>query len=125
MRTGFYKRKNSPRGSVGRTFRLTLEFPEEMRKLQVKKVRVKRTYRNPVFVAMEWQAMIDSGECETRADLSRKLGVSRARVTQVLNLLNMDKRKLKAIVKMGDALSFSKRITERNLRDSNYQTKKG
>ena len=31
--------------------------------------------------------MLDKGECATQADLARKLGVSRARVTQVLGLL--------------------------------------
>jgi hypothetical protein len=34
-----------------------------------------------------YQALLDSGEVETRAELARFLGVSRARVTQVLNRL--------------------------------------
>ena len=124
MRTGFYKRKNSPDSSVGRTFRLTLEFTDEMRKLQVKKNRMTKTYRNPVFVAMEWQAMIDSGECESRADLARKLCVSRARVTQMLQLLEIDKTTLEELVNHGDRLPFAQRITERKLRSIKKQPEK-
>jgi len=37
--------------------------------------------------AIEWQALIGTNGIETRADLARYLGVSRARVTQVLDRL--------------------------------------
>jgi uncharacterized membrane protein len=37
--------------------------------------------------AMDWQALIGTKGIKTRADLSRHLGISRARVTQVLNQL--------------------------------------
>ena len=37
--------------------------------------------------ARYYQSLLDSGEVETRAELARHLGVSRARVTQVLNRL--------------------------------------
>ena len=43
---------------------------------------------NPVRVAREWKrAMEDRGE--SRADLARRLGVSRARVSQVLGILDL------------------------------------
>ena len=32
----------------------------------------------------EWQRMLEAGEVATRAELARRVGVSRARVTQVL-----------------------------------------
>lgn len=35
-------------------------------------------------MAKRWQAMLDTGQARNRADLARRLGVSRARVTQVL-----------------------------------------
>ena len=38
--------------------------------------------------AERWAAMIDGEVIKTRADLARKLGVSRARVTQVLGALH-------------------------------------
>ncbi len=39
-------------------------------------------------VAKRWQAMLDTGQVRNRADLARHLGVSRARVTQVLGPAN-------------------------------------
>jgi hypothetical protein len=35
--------------------------------------------------AMNWQALIGTNDIESKADLARYFGVSRARVTQVLN----------------------------------------
>jgi Mn-dependent DtxR family transcriptional regulator len=39
-------------------------------------------------LARHYQALLDSGKFESRAALARHLGVSRARVTQVLKRLN-------------------------------------
>ena len=39
---------------------------------------------------MKYKAYLDSGEATSQADLARKLGVSRAKVTQMLNLLKLD-----------------------------------
>ena len=39
--------------------------------------------------ALEWEAMLGSPGIETRADLARHLGVSRARVTQALAVLTV------------------------------------
>jgi hypothetical protein len=36
------------------------------------------------LLAGEWQSLIDGGEVRDRADLARRMGVSRARITQVL-----------------------------------------
>jgi CRP-like cAMP-binding protein len=43
--------------------------------------------RDRMRLAHHYQALLDSGQVETRAELARYLGVSRARVTQVLNRL--------------------------------------
>ena len=48
-----------------------------------------KRYRNPIAVAQEWQRMLSAGECASRVDLARKLGMMRARVTQVLSLLDL------------------------------------
>lgn len=42
---------------------------------------------DPVRLARYYQSLLDSGKFESRAALARYLGVSRARVTQVLNRL--------------------------------------
>jgi DNA invertase Pin-like site-specific DNA recombinase len=43
-----------------------------------------RRFQGSIEVAAEWQARLDSGVATTRAELARQLGVTRARVTQVL-----------------------------------------
>lgn len=43
--------------------------------------------RDRMRLARYYQSLLDSGEVSTRAELARHLGVSRARVTQVLNRL--------------------------------------
>jgi len=74
-----------------------------------------RQYRNPIVVAQGWQRMLDKGECASRADLVRQLGVSRARVTQVLGLLDFVPEVLEAVIGLGDPLS-GPFVTERRLR---------
>ena len=43
--------------------------------------------RDRMRLARHYQSLLDSGEVLTRAELARYLGVSRSRVTQVLNRL--------------------------------------
>jgi len=58
---------------------------------------------------------LDSGECSSAADLARKLGVSRARVSQVLNLLRLSPEVLDRIAALGDPVP-GRGVTERKLR---------
>jgi len=44
--------------------------------------------RDPLHLARYYQSLLDSGKFESRAALARYLGVSRARVTQVLKRLD-------------------------------------
>ena len=44
--------------------------------------------RDRMRLASYYQSLLDSGEVGTKAELARYLGISRARVTQVLNRLN-------------------------------------
>ena len=60
--------------------------------------------------------MLDSGGYESKAELARKLGVSRARVTQVLNLLKLNPTMIRKITQLGDPLG-SPVMTERKLRE--------
>ena len=43
--------------------------------------------RNPIHTALQWQQMLATDNTLCMAEIARKTGVSRARVTQVLNLL--------------------------------------
>jgi hypothetical protein len=60
--------------------------------------------------------MIDIGEAKNQSDLARKLGVSRVRVCQVLNLLKLDDELIRAIEKLGDPMP-SRIVTSRMLRN--------
>ncbi|MBI2935769.1 MAG: ParB/RepB/Spo0J family partition protein, partial [Chloroflexi bacterium] len=63
-----------------------------------------KQHRNPVAVAQEWQALLDTGEVASRAVLARRLGVSRAHVTQVLRLLQLAPEVINSVVALGDPL---------------------
>ena len=59
--------------------------------------------------------MIDNNEVKNQANLGRKFSISRARVTQILDLLKLDSLVIQKLEKLGDPLK-SKIITERMLR---------
>ena len=59
--------------------------------------------------------MIEDGTVGSRAELARHLGVSRARVTQVLQLLTLSPSVIDATVQLGDPLS-ERIVSQRSLR---------
>ena len=59
--------------------------------------------------------MIDLGEVKNQAELARMKGISRARVTQILNLLKLDKSIIDKLENIGDPMD-KKIISERELR---------
>lgn len=59
--------------------------------------------------------MINNGHIKNKADLARKLGISRARVTQILRLLKLDILVVQELKRFGNPLK-SRIITERMLR---------
>ena len=64
--------------------------------------------------------MIDNGEAKSQADLARMLGITRARVNQILRLLKLDEERIESLKSMGDPLA-SKIISERKLRQLSLQ----
>lgn len=74
--------------------------------------KVGKKFRNPVFLAREWQQALNSGDATNAAELARSSKVSRARVTQVLNLLKLSPGALEMITSPGDPLT-SQIVTER------------
>ena len=79
-----------------------------------------KTFRNPIILAREMAIMMEIEEL-SRADLARKLGLSRARVTQILNLLELPEIMITEIEEMGDYWS-RQLVTERQLRRSIKQS---
>jgi len=98
-----------------RTFSVVLKFPDLKKEHKAKEFSPSRLYRNPVNLAREWQKALGNGDCSSPANLARKLGVSRARVNQILRLLRLAPEVSKAIVALGDPLP-SPIVTERRLR---------
>ena len=101
----------SPDCNIDRTFTSTFYFPHQVMKTN----QISRIYRNPIYLAKEYKKMIDSGEVKTQAELARIKGISRARITQILDLLKLNSLILQELEKLGDPLK-SKIITERMLR---------
>jgi hypothetical protein len=62
-------------------------------------------HRNPVTLAREWKEALERGEYASKADLARNKGISRARVTQILNLLKLDAEVQEMVVRLGDPAS--------------------
>jgi len=49
--------------------------------------------------------MIDSGEAKNQTELAKFKGISRARVTQILNLLKLDSLIIQELERLGDPLN--------------------
>jgi hypothetical protein len=104
----------SPNGLKGRTFRAIFEMPTAPFNHNLIRIG-KRQYRNPIFLAIEWRKVLDDGKFASLAELSRDLKVSRARVTQILNLLKLTPEVIEMISSLGDPIT-SPIIPERRLR---------
>ena len=101
----------SPDCNIDRTFVSTFYFQTVVEKPSSPN----KTYRNPIYLAREYKEMIDTGEVKNQAELARIKGISRARVTQILNLLKLDKNMIDSLEQIGDPMD-SKIISERELR---------
>jgi hypothetical protein len=74
-----------------------------------------KVYRNPIALAREWQRALSDTPNMSGANLARRLGVSRARISQVLRLLDLAPEAVGIIVAFGDPLP-APIVTERSLR---------
>jgi len=66
-------------------------------------------------LAKEYKHLIVSGKVKNQAELARIKGISRARVTQILNLLKLDKSIINSLENIKDPMD-SKIISEKYLR---------
>ena len=105
-----------------------LDLPVETRPLpeppKVTRLRKKAAARRPPKLppvvealrrAKEYERLLDGGEVKTRADLARRLGLSRARVTQVMYLLELAPE-IRRYVEALEPTTERPFITERRLR---------
>ena len=111
-----WKCLGSPDCSIDRTFICQFYFQATVKKPSTPK----KTYRNPIYLAREYKKMIDSGKVKNQAKLARIKGISRARVTQILNLLKLGKNIIDNLKQIGDSMD-KKVISERGLRKIIHQ----
>jgi len=97
--------------NIDRTFTSTFYFPRKITKAK----QITPLYRNPIFLAKEYEQMIDNGQVKNQSDFARKLGISRVRICQILGLLKLDPLIIQELERLGDPLKL-KIITERMLR---------
>ena len=65
--------------------------------------------------AIEWQALLESGDATNQADIARRQGITRARVTQVMGLLQLAPKIQEYILFLPET-THRPAITERALR---------
>ena len=81
-----WKLSSSPDCNIDRTFISTFYFPKKVTKANP----ITRIYRNPIYLAKEYKEMIDKSQVKNQSGLARKLGISRVRICQILNLLKIN-----------------------------------
>jgi hypothetical protein len=87
---------------------------------QLSKPRPQKTPRTPRVAellrkAIEWKELLESGKGVTQADIARREGLSRARVTQIMDLLNLAPDIREYILSMPETVRRAV-VTERALR---------
>jgi hypothetical protein len=100
--------------SIDKTFQAKFEMCQKSPAISLVKAG-KRHYRNPIFLARERRQAFDDGRYASPSAFARHLKVSRARVTQIMNLLQLSPEATKMISSLVDALE-SPTVAERRLR---------
>lgn len=65
--------------------------------------------------AIEWETLLDSGRIANQADIARREGITRGRVTQVIGMLRLAPEIQERILSLPDTLHRPS-VTERELR---------
>lgn len=97
--SSYSEKLGSPCRIKDRTFSCSFELPSRQAEPDPRK-----PYPNPMVLAQAWQRRLDIGAAESRADLARQLGVSRAHVTQVLRLLRLAPGAKQVVLALGDPM---------------------
>lgn len=64
-------------------------FQDNMEERVGKKMASQSPVRHPIQTALEWRQMLAADTTLTMATIARNMGLSRARVTQIMNLLDL------------------------------------
>jgi hypothetical protein len=92
-------------------------LPERVRRARAKPPKEPKTPRVVELLrkAIEWQRQLDAGEIASQADIARREGITRARVTQILRLLRLAPEIQKHVLRLPDT-DQRPSVTERALR---------
>lgn len=74
-----------------------------------------KTYSIPLSLALEYKRLLNTPEIGSQTARARKVGVSPARVSQLLRLFKLPADVQQSVIQMGDPLT-SRKVTERKLR---------
>ena len=92
IRSSYFRRKWLPGAdNCGNFFERFTFCPESLQR-RAKRAgpdTPKKQYQHPLLRAYEFQELLEAGVVNNRADLARRYGLSRARVTQVMSLLRL------------------------------------
>jgi len=94
----------SPEGHELGTFKLVLELPNFVRQPKAVQPKAIITRPNPIVMVEGWQMAIQSGEVVSKAQLAAKLGLTRARITQLFDLLELAPEVRQWVADLGDPL---------------------
>ena len=80
----------------------------------IKPEKLQKIKANPILRALEFQKILTNKEVKSKNELAKKIGLSRVRVTQIMNLLKLNPEILKRIA-LFEPAAFNF-LTERKLR---------
>nr|NIR50659.1 hypothetical protein [candidate division KSB1 bacterium]NIU26792.1 hypothetical protein [candidate division KSB1 bacterium]NIW20672.1 hypothetical protein [candidate division KSB1 bacterium]NIW71156.1 hypothetical protein [candidate division KSB1 bacterium] len=106
------KWNGSSKKVIDRTFKTSFRFPRKNESLLITR---QRRYRNPIILVQELDQRLSREEFTSKAEMARALGYSRARITQLLNLLSLSDQIRDRVRALGDYW-MTPFVTERKLR---------
>ena len=76
-----------------------------------------KIHQNPIEVALKYKKLLDDRQARSKAEVAELLGVSRAKVTQMMHLLKLDTEIQDFILGLDETDERLKQLTERRLRE--------
>jgi len=95
--------------------KFTLPVNKKPAKPPVSEPLVNKPTKHVIHRAMEWEEMLNTGEAASLAQIARENGISRARVSQIMNLLKLPADVKEFLARLQDPMEIQ-RYSERRLR---------
>ena len=84
--------------------------------LETEKTDVVNKHQHIIHTAISWEKMLEAGEVESLSEIAKKEGLTRARVTQIMNLLKLSPEWKNFLLGLMDPKEI-RRYSERRLRN--------